>query len=227
MSLRPIGDGIWLLQYPLGLLGLPIGRNVTVIHLRSGRVLIHSTAPFTATDVAAITALGQPGWLIDASLFHDSFAQEGRRAFPGVPYLAPEGLKAPVGISAESLETSPPEWSPDVEVLRLAGVKANEHALFHRPSKTLIVCDLLFNFGGETPRSTRWVARHLMRLRDGIGMSAFFKLTIRDRDAFQQSLAQVMAWDFERIIVGHGDVIESNGKRVAADHFARAGFKVP
>ena len=82
----PLAENLWLLAYPLKMLGADLRRNVTLIRLRSGKVVIHSSAPFSAEDVAAIRALGEPGWLLDGILRHDTFAQEGRAAFPGIPY---------------------------------------------------------------------------------------------------------------------------------------------
>lgn len=225
-QLRPVAENIWLLTYPLRLAGLQIGRNVTVIRVRDGRLLIHSTAPFAAQDVAAISALGEPAWLVDASLFHDSFAKEGRKNFPDLPYLAPQGFTKASGVSTTPLDPPPVAWAGEIDVLPLLGARAHEHVFYHRPSRTLIVCDLLFNFGPNASPWTRWFARHLMRLPDGIGMSAFFRLTIGDRAAFQQSLRQMMDWPFDRIIVGHGDIIEANAKQIALDHFTRAGFQI-
>ena len=207
-------------------MGLKIGRNVTILRLHDGRLVIHSTAPFSSSDVSVIKSLGAPGWIVEGSLFHDSFAQEGSRAFSGVPYLAPARFTEVTQVASTPLTQPPPEWADQLDVLRLDGVRANEHVFFHRVSRTLIVCDLLFNFGRNVPASTKWVARHVMRLRDGIGMSAFFRLTIRDRGAFEQSLRRMMRWDFERIIVGHGDVISADAKRSAAAHFAKAGFDI-
>jgi hypothetical protein len=45
--------------------------------------------------VATIRALGEPAWLADGTLRHDTFVKEGRAAFPGMPYLAPEGFSEP------------------------------------------------------------------------------------------------------------------------------------
>src|SRR4051812_13144867 len=88
----PLAKNLWLLAYPLKMLGADLRRNVTLIRLHSGKLVIHSTAPFTPEDVAAIRALGEPGWLLDGILRHDTFAKEGRAAFPDIPYLAPEGF---------------------------------------------------------------------------------------------------------------------------------------
>ncbi len=205
---------------------MQIGRNVTVIRLRDGRLVIHSTAPFAPEDVAAVKALGEPAWLVDATLFHDSFAKEGRRAFAELPYLAPPGFSKVSGVATEELEPAPAAWADELDVLRLDGVRANEHVFFHRASRTLIVCDLFFNFGPSASAWTRWSARHMMRLRDGAGMSVLFRTMIRDRIAFARSLRRMMAWDFERMIVGHGDVVPSDARRVVAGHCARAGFEV-
>ncbi len=72
-----VAENIWLLKYPLPVLGNHLGRTVTVVRLASGRLVIHSTAPFSAGDIQRIRELGEPGWLLDATLFHDSFAKEG------------------------------------------------------------------------------------------------------------------------------------------------------
>jgi hypothetical protein len=57
----PLAENLWLLAYPLKMLGADLRRNVTLIRLRSGKVSIHSTAPFSPEDVAAIRVLGEPG----------------------------------------------------------------------------------------------------------------------------------------------------------------------
>lgn len=43
-------------------------------------------------------------------------------------------------------------------------------------------------------------------------MSRIFRMCIRDSSAFRQSLKEVFSKDFDRVIVGHGDTIETNGK---------------
>ncbi|MFN2507675.1 MAG: hypothetical protein ABR589_02770 [Chthoniobacterales bacterium] len=89
--------------------------------------------------------------------------------------------------------------------------------MFHIPSRTLIVADLLFNFGAPASWWTRMVARHVMQLKDLVGMSPFFRLMIRDRAAFRRSLEQVMEWDFERVIVAHGEIIETEARKRIGD----------
>lgn len=225
MKLREITADIWLAQYSQRLLGIDFGRNVTLIRLENGRLVIHSTAPFTAEDILAIRQLGQPGWLLDATLFHDTYAKRGCAAFARVPYLAPRGFREITGVTTQPLDTPPVEWMGQLDVLRIEGVpKTREHVFFHRASRTLIVADLLFHFPAESRGWTRFFVRNVMRLPRLIGMSAFLRLMIKDRDAFVQSLRRVLEWDFDRIVVGHGELVFADAKAVLREAARAAGF---
>ena len=220
-----IAAHLCVLRYPLRLLGFQIGRTVSVIRLASGKLIIHSTAPFSASDLAEIRGLGEIGWLIDVSLFHDSLAKEGRAALPDVPYLAPEGFTKVSGVATDRLSPPPAAWGSELEVLEIAGMpRVREHVMFHRLSATLIVADLVFNFGRSASIWTRLFARHVMRLKNLIGISPFFRMMIRDRAAFQSSVQAMMEWDFDRIIVAHGGIIDRGGKQRLHEILKAAGF---
>lgn len=227
MKLTAVAENLWLAQYPQRFFGIEVGRNVTIIRLRDGRLVIHSTAPFTSADLLAIRELGQPGWLLDATLFHDTFAKQGCAAFARIPYLAPRGFRQIADVSTLPLDQPPAQWSGELDVLRLDGApKVNEHVFLHRASRTLIVADLLFHFPQNSRGWTRLVVRKLMRLPRLIGMSALLRLMIRDKSAFLRCLKEVMKWDFDRIIVGHGEVINTGGKAVLRDALHDRGFEI-
>src|SRR5687767_8038131 len=125
--MQRVADNIWVKRFPLSLFGTRIGRTTTVIRLRSGELAIHSTAPFTASDVNAIGALGRPAWLVDATLLHDTFSNDGQAAFPGIPYFVPEGFPI-FGIASSAhrhitaLRTPPLAWRNELYVLQLGGM---------------------------------------------------------------------------------------------------------
>src|SRR4051812_35842567 len=149
--MKQVAENIWLLRYPLPILGNNFGRSVTIIWLGSGKLVIHSTAPFAAQDIDSIRQLGEPGWLLDATLFHDTFAKEGCCAFERVPYLAPPAFSEITEVQTRPLHPPPAEWRAELEVFPLAGMpKVREHVIYHRPSRTPIVCDFFFSFGGST-----------------------------------------------------------------------------
>jgi hypothetical protein len=39
-----------------------------------------------------------------------------------------------------------------------------------------------------------------------------FRLAIRDRQSARRSVEQILAWDFDRILPGQGEIIDSGGR---------------
>lgn len=221
--MQQLAENLWIFQFPLSLLGGHQGRVVTVIRLSSGKLIIHSTAPFSAADVAEIKSLGEPGWLVDSMLRHDTFAKEGQAAFPSIAYLAPEGF-AVEGVVTKPILPAPPEWAPEVQVLLIDGMpKAKEHVFLHAPSRTLIVADLVFNF---EPASwwTNFFRRTLMGVKSSPDSARLFPMLIKDRAAYDRSMSELLQWDFDQIVVGHHVPVESNGKQLLKEALAHQGM---
>jgi len=211
--MKQLSENIWIQTYPLSVLGTNHGRTVTLIRLQSGRVIVHSMAPFSPADIAHFRSVGEIAWLVEAMLLHDTYAKNGREAFPDLPFLAPEGFGEVVHFPTLSLLPAPAEWGGQVEVIELCGIpRLKEHVFLHKPSRTLIVADLVFNFSEEERGWTRFFHRYLAGFKRYPGTSRVFRFCVSDRAAFQASMESVLAADFDRIIVGHGEVVETNGK---------------
>jgi hypothetical protein len=214
-SWRPLADDVALISFPWRVLGIDFNRNVTLLRLGDGRLIVHSSAPFTEEHVAAIRRFGQPAWLIEATLMHDTFAKDGHKTFPDLPYLAPEGFAKASGISTSLLDSPPLDWAGEIDVFKIDGVRSNEYALYHRRSRILVVGDLFFSFPNNVQGWPRFFVHHFMRLPRLFGISAFFRLfVLRDKDAFKRSLNALLALDFELLVVAHSEPIEKNAKRV-------------
>jgi len=217
-SIEKLCEQIREMRFPLSLAGTQIGRRVTLMTLASGEVVIHSTAPFSSEDVRIISNLGRPNALVEATFFHDSFARHGNKMFPDVPYFAPPGFEAVAGIAARSLSEPPASWRGELEVLELEGMpKVREHVFFHPASRTLVVADLVFNIGPTATPWTRFFFRYINGVAKPPGMSRVFRSFIRDREALARSLRTMMKWDFDRVIVAHGEIIERGGKTRMAE----------
>lgn len=224
--MKQLDENLWIQSYPLSVLGTAHGRTVTVIRLPSGQLIVHSMAPFTADDVRTIRALGEPAWLVEAMLMHDTYARAGRETFPGIPFHAPEGFEAIVKFPTKPLLPAPAAWSGQVEVLAIAGApRLNEHVCLHVPSRTLIVADLVLNFSPDETGWDRFFHRFLAGLKRYPAMSRVFRFFIRDQAAFRASMDEVLRRDFDRIIVGHGRVIERDGKSLLTRALADAGLR--
>ncbi|MBV9672242.1 MAG: hypothetical protein JO076_05375 [Verrucomicrobia bacterium] len=224
--MKQLAENIWVLPYSLKLLGADLRRTVAVVRLGSGELIIHSTGPFSPKDVADIKDVGKPGWLLDVMLRHDTFSKHGHEVFPEIPFLAPEGFSKIVKFPTEALIPAPAAWSDEFQVLRLEGIPSmQEHVFFHKLSRTLIVADLLFNFGSGSSAWTRFLILCAVGSKHHPGISRPFRSAVKDKAAFQQSLQRVMNWDFDRIVVGHGEIVETAGKSQLRDALRAVGFE--
>lgn len=225
MKWREIAQGVAVMQYPLRAFGIDFQRNVTLLRLPDGRLVIHSTAPFEFEDVKAIRRFGEPAWLVDATLMHDTFAKAARLAFPGLSYFAPADFAKANGATTQPLSALPRDWDGEIDVLRIEGLrKVEEHAFFHRVSRTLILADLFFHFPPETRGWPRFFVQRIMRLPRLVGISLFFRLMIRDKRLFAQSMRSLLDWDFERILVAHSEPILQDARSLFRRALCEAGL---
>ncbi|MBA2431496.1 MAG: hypothetical protein H0V56_05200 [Chthoniobacterales bacterium] len=44
-----------------------------------------------------------------------------------------------------------------------------------------------------------------------------FRAMIRDRAALHRAMQEILTWDFDRVIVGHGEAFETGGKQRLAE----------
>jgi hypothetical protein len=221
--MHEIARNLYEITYPLSIIGAQLGRRVTVIRLPTNKLIIHSTGPFTGQDIAAIKSLGAPAWLIDVTQNHDTFADIGRAAFPEIPYGVPEGF---IHVDGErfSLASPPAEWGEQFQILELQGMPdIREHACYHAPTRTVIVADLVFNFQTCTPW-TRQFFRWVSGIKQFPGVSRLFTREIKDKHAFTRSLQQLMQWDFDRLIVAHGQTVHTNAKQKLAEALKTASL---
>ncbi|PYK63431.1 MAG: hypothetical protein DME50_17570 [Verrucomicrobia bacterium] len=213
MNERRIADDVVLMSFPWRTLGIDFMRNVTLLRLADRRVAVHSTAPFTEQEIAAIRRFGEPSWLVEATLMHDTFAKQARAALPNIPYLAPDGFAKASGVQTEPLLPPPQDWDGEIDVLRIDGVRMNEHALFHRRSRTLVVADVFFSFPKEISGWPRFFVRRVMHRL----------FVIRDERAFARSMSALLALGFERLVVAHWQPVETDAKRAMEQAVAKAG----
>jgi hypothetical protein len=130
-------------------------------------------------------------------------------------YLAP-GLQEKRSdlTPAVTLTNDPPEgWAADLDQCVLDGVPTfNEVAFLHRASRTLILTDHLFHLDASSPAVARMLGVMLgVRRAPGFPLDArlFF---VKDRDALSRSLKQVLSWDYDRVVLTHGRIVETGGK---------------
>jgi len=104
------------------------------------------------------------------------------------------------------------EWESEIEQLVVQGIPVlSEVVFFHNTSRTLLVTDLFFNY---PPTGAFW--ERLYRKLEGcdgkFAVARLIKFAARNRKALKESYDRILQWDFDRIVVTHGEVLESGGK---------------
>ena len=216
--LNAVAENLWEASQPLRFIGAEIGCRMTCVGLSTGAVAVHSPIRATPALLASVDELGSVDWLIAPNAFHHLFLQDWRERFPDATVLvAPKLLtkRRDLGGAVELAE-APASWGQELEMLPISGFpQVNEYVFFHRPSATLIVTDLAFNFGRDSPFLTRWLIRLGGRLGE-LSPTVVERLLIRDRAAFRESLERVLEWPFDRVVVSHGEVLDSGGRSALA-----------
>ena len=213
--LRQLARGIWIAERPQRFYGLEVGARMTVIRLADGSLLLHSPLELDPELRGELDSIGRVRFAVAPNRFHHLYAGRVAEAYPEARLWAAPGVerKRPdLEIAGVLGDEAPAEWRDEVDQVFFGGRPfENEVVFLHRASRTLLLCDLAFNFGPTAAPFTRLLMR-LLRGYDRFGPSSLDRILIRDRRAARDSLERILAWDFDRVVVAHGDVLERGGR---------------
>lgn len=223
-TLRSWGNDLWTLDGSWKKSPLP--RRMTVVRHSSGQLAIHSAIRLRDEDYAELDALGTVALILVPSRLHADEARFYAERYPQAKLFAPARLAALLRDRLGRVDGDygrwPAEWSSELVALQTNGTKMDEALFWHRPSRTLIVTDLVFHFVDELTGFPRLMMRWNGVL-GRLGPSRIFRwFFLADRKALRQSLQPLRNWDFDRIVMSHGTVVELDGKRKLVDSFAAA-----
>jgi len=215
---------IWLKEYPIRFAGCRFNARMSVIRLTDGNLMIHSPCPPDMSIKADIDALGTVRIIIAPGNYHYLNASKFLKAFPDAKlFICPGVEKKDASLTDACLLTDEPDasWSTDLDQVLIRGSRfIQEVAFFHRPSRTLILVDLIENYGDKTAKAN-WVLRfwwkYVFRMWNRPKPAPEYQLGWNDKLAAKESLERILAWDFDRIILAHGDLIEDDAHQIARD----------
>jgi hypothetical protein len=224
IELRPIAPALWVAETPLRFRGIEVGRRMTVVRLASGSLLVHSPASLCPQLREALEQLGAVRFVVPASSMHGHlFMEQYRAAYADAEFFSAPGLdrkRTDLQFDGTLGDAPDPRWSEDLDQAAVLGHRfVTEIVFLHRPSRTLIVGDLGFTIGESAPAAMRLLAR-LARSYGRLSPTPMFRFGLRDKAAARRSLARILDWDFDRIIVGHGELLETGGKNALRKAYA-------
>ena len=221
--LRALAHDLWVADRPQTFYGLPVGTRMTVIRLPGGALLLHSPVQLDPQLRGELDAIGRVRYVVAPNRVHHLYAGDVAKVYPEARLWVGPGLerKRPdLRFEAVLGDEAPAEWRDTVGQVFFRGRPyENEVVFFHRPSRTLILCDLAFNFGPRTATPTR-ILMKLVRSYGMFGPSKLDPWLIRDRAAARTCLQRILEWDFDRVIVAHGDVLDRGGHEALRTGYA-------
>jgi len=218
--LRQLDRDLWIAQHPLRFLGAEVGTRMTVVRLKDRSLLIHSPVPLDPTTEAELDGLGPVRFIVAPNRYHHLFVAEFARTHPQAKIFAAPGLESKrkdLGFDAILSQAAPSGWAGEIDqTIFRAFPPLNEVVFLHRSSRTVIFTDLLFNVRNSESAYTRF----LMWLDGGWGHVAVprsFRVLLRMRRAqARKTIDEILSWEFERLLLAHGEVVERNAKEVVS-----------
>ena len=213
---------IWVQEYPINFAGCDFNARMTVIEISNTCLMLHSPCEIDSATKQAISALGDVVCIVAPSTYHHIHVPSAQAAFPDAEtYICP-GIerKRPELDFDWFLSDRPAElWRETLDQILVRGNKFIwEVAFFHRPSKTLILVDLIENFTDRTA-NVNWVLKLwwkvVFHMWDNPKPAPEYQMGWKDKVAARKSLQKILHWDFEKIIMSHGDLITAEAKKTA------------
>ena len=218
--MRELAPRLWVVETPLRAFGMECGRRMTVVRLAAGGLWLHSPAPLTDQLRVSLEALGKPRFVVASSAVHGHvFMEQYRDAYASIELIAGPGLdrrRKDLAFDAVLGSAPDPRWSDDLDQAVFLGGFIPEVLFLHRASRTIIVADLVQKVEPSNPTlsAASRLAWRLYGVYGTLATDRMRRVTTRNRRTARRSLEQILAWDFDRIILGHGEMIETGGRAV-------------
>lgn len=214
---REVAKGLFICETAIKMPAASLPLNGTAIKLGDGRVVVISPLNPKRADYESLRRLGEVAHIVSPNSFHNLFAAAAKKEFPNaILWAAPALRKRKPEIPWDAV-IGKDGWpfAGELDCLYLEGAPGMGEVVFlHRATKTLIVTDLFFNLKNVTALGARFLFT-LMGTLNRFASSRLLNLVMRDKPRFLKCLEILMSWDFDRIIMAHGEPVECGGKRMA------------
>lgn len=175
-----------------------------------------SPGPFHEAVFNQIHTLGEVKHIVAPNCFHHAYINTAVRHFPGATLYMPKTLnkKYPGKFLAESENLLEQTQVSNLQLKQVSGHKVLSETVFFEPNtKTLLVTDLIFNIKKTKNLMSSFIFTALT-LKGKAKLSPLIKFTVKDKSLFYDDLREILNFDFQNIVMAHGDPITDQAKEV-------------
>lgn len=220
--MRKIANNVYSVDDQRSLAGMRVDLRTTVVKLSDGSLWVHSPTRLLEGVREQVEVLGEVRYLVAASNGHNQWLCDWHEIYPEATVYVARGIpkKLPKLERYKLLEEEASlPWAAEFAHAFMGVRFFGEFVFLHRPSRSLIVTDFVQNHGGEPQRGFGVVLSKCffepMGFK-GICVAPPLKkrMFVKDPDALRAFVDEVLGWDFDRIIVAHGPIVEEDPKGV-------------
>jgi len=220
---KAIVDDLWVVDGPEISFGfgikVPFPTRMTIVRLPDDGLWLHSPMAPDPGLVARVKALGTVRVLVAPNTLHYWWLADWAELFPEAAVFAPQALTrtAKKRLPSHQIFDERPSslWAGTIDQLVISGGILTEIVFFHRPSRTLILTDLIENFELSRVRSP-WL-RALLRIGGVVDPDGKSPIDMRlsfwgHRAELRNAVRTMLAWKPERVILAHGRWYDRDGE---------------
>ena len=220
--LKPVAESVWIVDSgPLRMLGMPLPVRMTVIRLADGDILLHSPTRFDDGLKRDIERIGRIRHLVAPSIAHWAFLRDWQAHCPDAVTWAVPGLRDRAQVRTSGLridrdlgDAPPADWAGDMDqaVLR-GGAGFAEVDFFHKPTRTLVLTDLVVNLEAEKLPPLLRPGAWLVGATAPNGKAPVYVrlIILLNRREAAATASRLVNWGPERVIFSHGRWFERDG----------------
>lgn len=216
--IEALDDGLWTVA---GEITMPLGhfpRRMTIVRLVDGRLVIWSAVPLADEAMRQLDAFGPVSYIVVPGVSHRLDVRAWKQRYPRAQIVCAPGAREAVSEAVPVDATEDPFGDLSVRFQAVPGVDGKEAALVVQrgAGTSLVINDLIANV-----RHPNGIGAKVMARLMGFGVNepempwVGEKMFVKDKEALARALR---SWATEpglrRIVVSHGDVIDTDPRRV-------------
>ena len=219
-NLKKWDDGIWTLEGDkVHMFTVPFETRAIIVRLSQNNNAMISPIKVNPLRIKEVQSLEPISYLIAPNNFHHLYLNDWKKIYPTATIWGPKRLHKKRK-DIDFVEGICPESDQIVTEVFKGNNFIDETVFLHIPSKTLIVTDIVQN---HLPSNNNSFWRIIKRLAGILapngGAPIDLRLTTRNKALARKSITKILTWDFNKIILGHGQCIKKNGKEYFENAF--------